>query len=85
LLAGIPHRELDAFYEEFIKPEKARLDLAYIQTATFRADVRLMWKTVACCLRSSAKQPVEEWGAHGHKIRTDAIRPDSMSAADEAA
>lgn len=85
LLASIPDHELDAFYEEFIKPEKARLDLEYIQTATFRADVRLMWKTVACCLRSSEKQPVEEWGAHCHKIHADAIRSDSMSAADETA
>lgn len=85
LLAGIPHHELDAFYEEYIKPEKARLDLEYITTATFRADVRLLWKTVACCLRSSPQQPVEEWRTHDLKIRADAICSDSVSAADEAA
>lgn len=73
LLAGIPHHELDAFYEQVIKPEKARLDLDYIRTATFRSDLRLIWKTVACCLQSSSMPPVEDWD------------DDSMSAADEVA
>lgn len=85
LLASIPHHELDAFYEEFIKPEKARLDLEYIETATFRADVRLMWMTLASCLRSSPNQPVEVWRADCHEMGADAMRPDSMSAADEVA
>ena len=85
LLAGIPHHELDIFYEEFIKPEKARLDLEYIETATLRSDLRLIWQTVASCARFSNNRTVEDWHPEYRKFRREAILDDSMSAADEAA
>jgi lipopolysaccharide/colanic/teichoic acid biosynthesis glycosyltransferase len=50
LLSGIPEQELDAFYERFIKPAKARLDLEYMRIATLRSDVEILWRTFAACL-----------------------------------
>jgi lipopolysaccharide/colanic/teichoic acid biosynthesis glycosyltransferase len=49
-LAGIPAHEIEAFYELFIKPAKAKMDLEYMRTATFSSDLRLLWNTAASCL-----------------------------------
>lgn len=53
LLSGIPRDQLDSFYDRFIKPAKACLDLEYMSTATFSSDIRLLWRTFAACLGSA--------------------------------
>ena len=49
ILSRIPPDQLDAFYELCVKPRKARLDLEYMQSATFWTDIRLIWRTAASC------------------------------------
>jgi lipopolysaccharide/colanic/teichoic acid biosynthesis glycosyltransferase len=49
ILCRIPPDHLDAFYELCVKPRKARLDLAYMQSATFWTDLNLIWRTAASC------------------------------------
>ena len=50
ILCRIPPDQLDDFYELCVKPRKARLDLAYMQSATFWTDVNLIWRTAASCV-----------------------------------
>lgn len=77
-LASVPNHELDLVYEEFIKPSKARLDLEYIQSATFVTDLRLLWATVASCLGFSNEPAVEEW-----QVLYEQVRAERMSLAEE--
>jgi len=49
-LAGIPAHELEAFYELFVKPAKAQLDLDYMREASFASDLGVLWSTVSSCL-----------------------------------
>jgi lipopolysaccharide/colanic/teichoic acid biosynthesis glycosyltransferase len=51
-LAEIPGDQLETFYELFVKPAKAQLDLQYMRTATFMSDLRLIWRTAAACFFS---------------------------------
>lgn len=52
LLSTIPAHEVEAFYEVFVKPAKARLDFDYMRQASLRSDLRLIWRTFAACLSS---------------------------------
>jgi lipopolysaccharide/colanic/teichoic acid biosynthesis glycosyltransferase len=52
-LSGVPEHELEAFYEIFVKPAKARLDLDYMRTATPVSDLAVLWRTASCCLFAS--------------------------------
>lgn len=52
-LSEIPEDQLETFYETFVKPAKAHLDLEYIRTATFGSDVKILWRTASACLFSS--------------------------------
>ncbi|HKR27500.1 MAG TPA: sugar transferase [Acidobacteriaceae bacterium] len=58
LLSKIPEHQLDSYYEERIKPAKARMDLQYIRTATFSSDIRILWRTVTSCL-FGLQEPLE--------------------------
>jgi lipopolysaccharide/colanic/teichoic acid biosynthesis glycosyltransferase len=49
-LAGIPAHELEAFYELFVKPAKAQMDLDYMRIASFASDFAVLGRTVASCL-----------------------------------
>jgi lipopolysaccharide/colanic/teichoic acid biosynthesis glycosyltransferase len=49
-LAGIPAHELEAFYELFVKPAKAQLDIDYTRNASFSSDFGILRRTVASCL-----------------------------------
>lgn len=51
-LSEIPEDQLEVFYEMFVKPTKARLDLEYMRTATFSSDLRILWRTATSCLFS---------------------------------
>jgi lipopolysaccharide/colanic/teichoic acid biosynthesis glycosyltransferase len=55
-LAGIPAHELEAFYELFVKPAKAKMDLEYMRTATFSSDLRVLWETASACLFGSTDE-----------------------------
>lgn len=52
-LSEIPEDQLETFYELFVKPAKAQLDLQYMRTATFGSDMRVLWRTATACLVSS--------------------------------
>ena len=53
MLARIPPHQVDEFYEEFFKPLKAELDIAYMSKATLRSDLRMLWLTAARCVSCS--------------------------------
>ena len=51
-LSEIPEDELEDFYEMFVKPAKARIDLEYMRSATPRGDLKILWRTATACLLS---------------------------------
>lgn len=51
-LSGIPANELEAFYEMFVKPAKARLDFDYMRRATFLSDMAVLARTLTSCVCS---------------------------------
>ena len=53
LLIDVPRHQVDAFYESFIKPVKAKIDADYMRRATFRSDMRLLCFTAVSCLNIS--------------------------------
>jgi lipopolysaccharide/colanic/teichoic acid biosynthesis glycosyltransferase len=59
LLARIPDHQLDEFYDRYIKPAKATLDLEYMRTATFRSDAHILWRTFGACLTRTGEGPAE--------------------------
>jgi lipopolysaccharide/colanic/teichoic acid biosynthesis glycosyltransferase len=52
-LSEIPEDQLEAFYEMFVKPAKAQLDLDYMRTATLTSDLEIVWRTITACLFST--------------------------------
>jgi lipopolysaccharide/colanic/teichoic acid biosynthesis glycosyltransferase len=52
-LSEIPEDQLETFYDLFVKPAKAQLDLQYMRTATFSSDMKVLWRTATACLFSS--------------------------------
>ncbi|MGA7522451.1 MAG: sugar transferase [Acidobacteriaceae bacterium] len=52
-LSEIPEHQLENFYEMFVKPTKARLDLEYMRTATLVSDLKILWRTATACLFST--------------------------------
>jgi len=84
LLSGIPQSEVEAFYERFIKPAKAKLDLEYMRTATFRSDLTILWRTFGACLTRSeedrrARNPLAETArnAKDYATMSPAASPES--------
>ena len=53
MLARVPPHQVGEFYEVFVKPLKAELDLAYMSKATLRSDLRMLWLTAARCVSCS--------------------------------
>lgn len=52
-LSEIPEEQLETFYETFVKPAKAQLDLEYMRTASLASDMRILWRTASACLFSA--------------------------------
>ncbi|MFZ0271742.1 MAG: sugar transferase [Acidobacteriaceae bacterium] len=52
-LSEIPENQLEIFYETYVKPAKAQLDLEYMRTATLSSDIRILWRTASACLFST--------------------------------
>jgi lipopolysaccharide/colanic/teichoic acid biosynthesis glycosyltransferase len=61
VLAGVPRHQLDAFYQEVVKPSKAWIDMEYLSNATLRSDLRLLSDTCASCFGISRRRSTEEW------------------------
>lgn len=53
LLSAIPEDQLETFYETFVKPAKAQLDLEYMRRASLGSDLTILWRTARSCLFSS--------------------------------
>jgi lipopolysaccharide/colanic/teichoic acid biosynthesis glycosyltransferase len=49
ILVGIPGHKLDDFYDQYIKPVKARIDREYMETATLHSDLSTLVQTVVSC------------------------------------
>jgi lipopolysaccharide/colanic/teichoic acid biosynthesis glycosyltransferase len=80
-LAGIPAHELEAFYELFVKPAKAKLDFDYTRTASFASDLGILARTVGSCLfgaDESLAAPAEIIAQHA-ATRMSPPRPASKS------
>jgi lipopolysaccharide/colanic/teichoic acid biosynthesis glycosyltransferase len=58
LLSKVPEHELDSYYDVWVKPAKARMDLEYIRTATFSSDIKVLWRTLTSCL-FGLQEPLE--------------------------
>ena len=50
MLKRIPTDQLDRFYDVVVKPKKAEIDWEYMQTATLRTDLAVIWKTAKACI-----------------------------------
>lgn len=59
LLSDVPDCEVDAFYEMYLKPVKAELDIAYMRSATLKSDLRLLLRTVLRCLAPASDPCLE--------------------------
>lgn len=70
LLSRIPECELDSYYDAWVKPAKARMDLEYIRTATFASDIGILWRTLTSCL-FGLQEPLE----HLEQIVADSADP----------
>jgi len=53
LLSAVPEDQLEVFYETFVKPAKAQLDLDYMRKATLGSDLKILWRTASACLFSA--------------------------------
>jgi lipopolysaccharide/colanic/teichoic acid biosynthesis glycosyltransferase len=82
MLSQIPHQYLAAYYEQFVKPSKARIDWDYIRTATWRTDISILWQTVKCCFSSQeTKYRVElpEFRESTHVFASQSTRADEKA------
>lgn len=50
MLSQVPRQHLDAYYEKFVKPSKAKIDWEYMRSATFRSDIGILWHTAKSCI-----------------------------------
>jgi lipopolysaccharide/colanic/teichoic acid biosynthesis glycosyltransferase len=46
LLAAVPKEQLVRYYRDTVLPQKAELDLAYAEKATFLGDLGILWRTL---------------------------------------
>jgi lipopolysaccharide/colanic/teichoic acid biosynthesis glycosyltransferase len=58
-LSEIPEDQLETFYEMFVKPAKAQLDLEYMRTATLASDLKVLWRTASACLFATEDSQAE--------------------------
>lgn len=83
-LAGIPAHELEAFYELFVKPAKAQLDLDYMRTASLSTDLGVLGRTFTSCLLGadeSLAAPAEIIAQHAaQRINPSKLNPMPVAA-----
>ena len=51
LLAAVPKEQLVSYYRDTVLPQKAELDLAYAERATFLGDLGILWRTFLTLFR----------------------------------
>ncbi len=59
MLLEVPGDYVDQFYESIVKPIKARLDIDYMENATFFSDLRILWRTLNRCINCSSDASLE--------------------------
>lgn len=52
MLSRVPREHLDAYYEKFVKPSKAKIDWEYMQSASWKTDLDILWHTAKSCISS---------------------------------
>lgn len=62
LLADIPEDEIESFYDTWIKPAKASMDLHYMRDATLSSDLGILWRTASECFLSREDEADEPKG-----------------------
>jgi len=80
-LSEIPEDQLEIFYETFVKPAKAQLDLEYMRTATLSSDVKILWRTASACLFSAETAAAESAESIIHYEAAARIRSGRYSSA----
>ena len=80
-LSEIPEDQLETFYETFVKPAKAHLDLEYLRTATLSSDLKILWRTATACLltKDNAAESAETIMQYEHAARVRAEKFPSAS------
>jgi lipopolysaccharide/colanic/teichoic acid biosynthesis glycosyltransferase len=78
MLAHVPTHQVDNFYEEFIKPVKAELDVAYMSKATLRSDLRVLWLTAARCVSCSKDSGKEQLAEVLSRCSPTTVTADAM-------
>lgn len=53
MLLEVPQDQIGQFCESVVQPIKARLDIDYMENATFSSDLRILWRTFTRCIDSS--------------------------------
>jgi lipopolysaccharide/colanic/teichoic acid biosynthesis glycosyltransferase len=84
ILRNIDPEEMDAFYQERIKPLKARLDVRYMSTATPLSDLRMILATAFPTAERDAMPNLMPAGANSTDgtLRTQSMRAEHGPAAD---
>lgn len=60
MLSQVPREHLDAYYDRFVKPSKAKIDWEYMQSATPKTDIGILCQTAKICfLRGETSYQVE--------------------------
>lgn len=54
MLSRVPIEHLDTYYDNFVKPAKAKIDAEYMQKASLRMDFQILWKTAMSCFSKTA-------------------------------
>ncbi len=80
-LSEIPEDQLETFYETFVKPAKAHLDLEYLRTATLGSDLNILWRTASACLFSSDNAMAESAATIMQYERAARIRAEKLPSA----
>ncbi len=89
ILRDIPQEFLEECHSRLISPRKLELDLKYMAGATFRSDIRLMWRTLLRADRYTDLRQLGDWqpprsheaSRHAHQApATDPIKASILSA-----
>ncbi len=84
LLANVPARELEEFYDSEIRPLKARLDRWYMNRASFVSDLVVIWKTAVSCISPSPLRHVKAMHQLPARVPVSMDEQDTMAMSLEA-
>ncbi len=77
MLLEVPPHRLEAFYDYVLKPIKNRIDIDYMERATFLSDLKILCRTFFRCLNSAAdaRREMEELLREYSRDSLDALSP----------